>query len=83
MLIIKLEFEHDVPRLKSLQCLVIVTTINNLYKPPYGEGLFFEKSLRKSVYPKDHYVENPVFHMSPEVFLLVEQYFNNTFQCEP
>lgn len=78
----KVEFEHHVSRLKSLQCLVIATTLKNVDQLPNGEGHFLEKFLHKLVHPKDHYVEGPVFHMSPEMFLLVEQFFNNTFQSE-
>jgi len=74
------EFEHYVSRLKSLQCLVIATTIRNIDKLPYGEGQFLEEFLHQLVHPKDHYVEGPVFNMSPEMFLLVEQFFNNTYE---
>ena len=75
----KVEFEHHVSRLKSLQCLVIATTIKNLDKLPNGEGQFLEFFLYQLVHPKDHYVEGPVFNMSPEMFQLVEQFFSNTY----
>ncbi|MEM7484679.1 MAG: AraC family transcriptional regulator, partial [Bacteroidota bacterium] len=78
----KVEFEHHVSAQKPLQCLVIATTIRNLDKLPNGEGQFLEKFLHQLVHPKDNYVEGPVFNMSPEMFLLVEQFFNNTFQSE-
>lgn len=78
----KVTFEHHVSKLKSLQCLVIVTALKNIDKLPDGEGLFLEKFLRPLVHPKDHYVEGPVFNMSPEMFQLVEQFFNNTFEGE-
>jgi len=76
------EFEHHVSKLKSLQCLVIATTIRNLDKLPNGEGQFLEKFLYQLIHPKDHYVEGPVFNMSPEMFQLVEQFFSNTYEGE-
>ncbi len=78
----KVEFEHHVSAQKPLQCLVIATTIRNLDKLPNGEGQFLEKFLHQLVHPKDHYVEGPVFNMSPEMFLLVEQFFSNTYEGE-
>jgi len=78
----KVEFEHHVSKLKPLQCLVIATTIRNIGKLPNGEGLFLEKFLHQLVHPKDHYVEGPVFNMSPEMFQIVEQFFSNTYQNE-
>ncbi|WP_378183996.1 helix-turn-helix domain-containing protein [Aquimarina sp. SS2-1] len=78
----KVEFEHYVYKLKSLQCLVIATTLRNIDKLPNGEGRFLEKFLYPLVHPKDHYVEGPVFHMSPEMFQIVEQFFINTYQNE-
>ncbi len=78
----KVEFEHHVSRLKSLQCLVIATTIKNIDKLPNGEGQFLEKFLHQLVHPKDHYVEGNMFNMSPEMFLLVEQFFSNTYEGE-
>ncbi len=78
----KVEFEHHVSAQKPLQCLVIATTIRNLDKLPNGEGQFLEKFLHQLVHPKDHYVEGPVFNMSPEMFLLVEQFFSNAYEGE-
>lgn len=76
----KVEFEHHVAAHKPLQCLVIATTIRNLDKLPNGEGQFLEQFLYQLVHPKDHYVEGPVFHMNPEMFQLVEQFFSNTYE---
>jgi len=78
----KVEFEHHVSELKSLQCLVIATTIRNLDKLPNRESQFLEQFLHQLVHPKDHYVEGPVFNMSPEMFQLVEQFFSNTYEGE-
>ncbi|MGC6432184.1 MAG: helix-turn-helix domain-containing protein [Jejuia sp.] len=78
----KVEFEHHVSKLKSLQCLVIATTVRNIDKLPNGEGQFLEQFLYPLMHPVDHYVEGPVFNMSPEMFLLVEQFFNNSFEGE-
>ncbi len=78
----KVEFEHHVSDQKPLQCLVIATTIKNLDKLPNGEGQFLEQFLSQLVHPKDHYVEGPVFNMNPEMFLLVEQFFSNTYEGE-
>lgn len=76
----KVEFEHYVSAEKPLQCLVIATTIKNIDKLPNGEGLFLEEFLNTLVDPKDHYEEGPVFHMTPEMFLLTEQLFSNPYQ---
>ncbi|WP_282124319.1 helix-turn-helix domain-containing protein [Algibacter mikhailovii] len=78
----KVAFEHQVSKLKPLQCLVIATTIKNIDKLPNGEAQFLESFLNHLVHPKDHYVEGPVFNMSPEMFLLVEQFFSNTYDGE-
>ncbi|MCR9288755.1 MAG: AraC family transcriptional regulator [Bacteroidetes bacterium] len=78
----KVEFEHHVSRLKSLQCLVIATTIRNIDQLPNGEGQIFGKFLHHLIHPEDHFVEGPVFNMSPEMFQLVEQFFSNTYQGE-
>ena len=76
------EFEHHVSKLKSLQCIVIATTMRNIDKLPNGEGQFLEQFLYQLIHPKDHYVEGPVFNMSPEMFQLVEQFFSNTYVGE-
>ncbi|CAL2078984.1 AraC family transcriptional regulator [Tenacibaculum sp. 190524A05c] len=73
-------FEHHVSNEKPLQCLVIATTVRNLDKLPNGEGEFLEQFLSQLVHPKDHYVEGPVFKMTPEMFVLVEQFFNNSYE---
>ena len=78
----KVEFEHHVSKLKSLQCLVIATTIRNLDKLPSDENQLLENFLHQLVHPKDHYVEGPVFNMSPEMFQLVGQFFGNTYEGE-
>lgn len=78
----KVEFEHHVFKLKSLQCVVIATTIRNMDKLTNGEGFFLEKFLHQLVHPKDHYVEGPLLNMSPEMFQIVEQFFSNTYQNE-
>ncbi len=78
----KVEFEHYVSDQKPLQCLVIATAIKNLDKLPNGEGQFLEQFLSQLVHPKDHYVEGPVFKMTPEMFLLVEQFFSNSYEGE-
>ncbi|GLU45348.1 AraC family transcriptional regulator [Allomuricauda sp. NBRC 101325] len=75
-------FEHHVSKLKPLQCLVIATAIRNIKNLPNGEGRFLEKFLCQLVHPKDHYGEGPSFNMSPEMFLLVEQFFSNTYEGE-
>ena len=78
----KVEFEHHVSKLKPLQCLVIATSLKNIDNLPHGESQFLEKFLHQLVHPKDHYVEGPVFNMSPEMFQLVEQIFKNTYESE-
>ena len=76
------EFEHHVSKLKPLQCLVIATTVRNIDTLPDGEGQFLEQFLHQLVHPEDHYVEGPVFNMSPEMFQIVKQFFSNTYEGE-
>lgn len=76
----KVEFEHHVSANNPLQCIVITTTIRNLDKLPNGESQFLEEFLYQLVHPTDHYVEGTVFNMTPEMFLLVEQFFNNNYE---
>lgn len=76
----KVAFEHHVSPEKPLQCLVIATTVRNLDTLPNGEGHFLEQFLHPLVHPTDHYVEGPVFNMNPEMFLLVDQFFSNTYE---
>lgn len=76
----KVAFEHHVSKLKPLQCLVIATTIRNIDNLPNHENQFLEKFLHHLRHPNDHYVEGPIFNMSPEMFLLVEQFFSNTYE---
>ena len=74
------EFEHHVSANKPLQCLVIATTIRNLEKLPNGESEFLYQFLSNLVNPKAHYVEGPVFNMSPEMYTLVDQFFTNNYE---
>lgn len=76
------QFEHHISKLKSLRCVVISTAVKNIDKLPNGEGLFLEKFLQELTQPKDHFVEGPVFNMNPEMFQLIEQFFNNTYENE-
>lgn len=76
----KVEFEHNVSAEKPLQCLVIATTVRNLDRLPNGEGHYLEQFLHPLVHPKDHYVEGPVFRMTPEMYSLVDQFFSNTYE---
>ncbi len=76
----KVEFEHNVSAEKPLQCLVIATTVRNLDNLPNGEGHYLEQFLHPLVHPTDHYVEGPVFKMTPEMYSLVDQFFSNTYE---
>ena len=78
----KVEFEHHISKLRSLQCLVIATTVKNLHKLPNGESQYLERFLHQLLHPTDHYVEGPILNMSPEMFQLVEQFFENTYSGE-
>jgi len=78
----RVEFEHHVSQLKSLQCLVIATTVRNLDKLPEYESQFLEQFLYPLVHSKEHFVQGPVFKMNPEMFQLVDQVFNNTYKGE-
>ena len=78
----KVEFEHHVSKLKPLQCLVIATTVRNIDKLPSDEGVFLEKFLHQLLHPKGHYVEGPIFNMNPEMFQVLEKFFNNNYPNE-
>lgn len=73
-------FEHCVSTEKPLQCLVIVTALRNLSQLPNEEGQFLEQFLYELVHPKGHYVEGPVFNMTPEMFQLVDYFFKHQYE---
>lgn len=76
----KVEFEHTVSALKPLKCLVFATTIQNLNRFSNGEVQYVEKFLSPLINPTKSYVEGPVFTMTPEMYSLVDQFFNNEYQ---
>ncbi|MEM9340919.1 MAG: AraC family transcriptional regulator [Bacteroidota bacterium] len=76
----KVAFTHKVSATKPLACVVIVTAIQHLQKLPNQEGEIFSQLLNQLVHPTGHYVEGPVFHMTPEMLQAVDQVF--TFQYE-
>lgn len=76
----RVEFEHHVSANRPLQCLVIATTIRNLDRLPKGEGQLLEQFLQPLMNPTDHFTEGTVFRMTPEMFLLIEQFFNNKYE---
>lgn len=76
----QVSFEHTVSANKPLQCIVIATTLRNLEKLPNQEGEIFASLLHQLVNPVDHYVEGPLFFMTPEMHTVVEQVFNNKYE---
>ena len=76
----KVTFEHSVSADKPLQCVVITTTLKNLEALPDHDVEFLEQFLSPLVHPKGHYVEGNTFQMSPEMFQLVEQCFQNPYE---
>lgn len=73
------KFEHHVSSEKPLQCVVIATALRNISGLPNGEGEILERFLHELVHPKDSYVEGPLLQMTPEMFQLVDLFFNNTY----
>ncbi|WP_044211091.1 AraC family transcriptional regulator [Flammeovirga sp. OC4] len=73
-------FEHHVSADKPLQCVVIATALKNINQLPNDEGQLLETFLNELVHPKDHYVEGPVFNMTPELFQLVGLFFKNQYE---
>jgi len=70
------EFEHTISPDKSLQCIVIATALRNLNNLPNQEGEIFSNLLQQLVNPKDHFVEGPMFFMTPEMEAIVDGIFN-------
>jgi AraC-like DNA-binding protein len=75
----KVEFEHTISPGKSLKCIVIATALRNLEHLPNQEGEIFSELLGALVKPKDHYVEGPIFFMTPEMERIVDAFFSNTY----
>lgn len=73
-------FEHNVSPQRPLQCLVIATAVRNLSQLPHQEGEIFQQLLHELVNPQDHYVEGPLFLMSPEMLHIIDQVFVNRFE---
>lgn len=71
---------HHVSAEKPLECLVIATAIRNLSKLPNQEGDIFEQFLHELVHPSDHYVQGPLFYMSPEMHQVINQVFNIKYE---
>jgi AraC family transcriptional activator of pyochelin receptor len=76
----QVEFIHTVSAGKPLECIVIATAIKNLQKLPNQEGEIFNELLHQLVNPSDHYVEGPVFYMSPDMQDSVKRIFNNRYE---
>lgn len=74
------EFEHTVSPNKSLRCILVATSLNNLEQLPNQEGELFADLLEELVRPKDHYVEGPSFFMTPEMERIVDAFFTNQYQ---
>ncbi|WOD43547.1 helix-turn-helix transcriptional regulator [Hwangdonia lutea] len=74
------EFLHSVSPLKSLQCIVVATSINNIDNLPNEEGELFSEMLNQLVNPSDHYVEGPTFYMTPEMQTIVDSLFNIQYE---
>ena len=76
----QVEFIHKVSAAKPLQCIVIATAIEKLQKLPYQEGELFNQLLHELVNPTNHYVEGPIFYMTPDMQHTVDQIFNNQYE---
>ncbi len=76
----QVEFVHTISTNKPLECLVIATAIKNLRKLPNQEGEIFNQMLNQLVNPSDHYVEGPLFLMTPEMHQILGQVFNIQYQ---
>ena len=76
----QVEFIHTVSAAKPLRCIVIATALRNLAHLPHQEGELFAQLLSQLVNPVDHYVEGPLFPMTPEMQTIVEQVFTAPYQ---
>lgn len=74
------QFIHTISALKSLQCIVVATSISNLQALPNHEGELFTQLLHELVHPSDHFVEGPNFFMSPAMLGILDQVFNNGYE---
>lgn len=76
----QVEFMHTVFADKPLECIVVATATRNLEKLPNQEGELFGELLYELVNPKDHYVEGPSFHMTPDMQSIVDQVFRIQYE---
>ncbi len=76
----QVEFIHAVSAEKTLRCIVIATALRNLEQLPHQEGELFSQLLSQLVNPTDHYVEGPLFYMTPEMQTIVAQVFDVQYQ---
>ncbi|QYJ68829.1 helix-turn-helix domain-containing protein [Flavobacterium litorale] len=74
------EFIHTISPNKPLQCIVIATALRNLGDLPNDEGEIFTNLLHQLVHPKDHFVEGPMFFMTPEMETIVDAVFNIPYE---
>jgi AraC family transcriptional regulator, transcriptional activator of the genes for pyochelin and ferripyochelin receptors len=75
----QVQFVHNIESKKPLQCICVVSSIKNIQKLPDQEVDVFNQYLRELVAPKDHYVEGPIFYMSPDMQSAVDKIFNTSY----
>lgn len=76
----QVKFVHKVLPDTPLQCVCIITATKNLPHLPYQEGEIFSQFLHQLVHPQDHFVEGPLFNMSPEMKMGVDKIFNSPYE---
>ncbi len=75
----QVQFVHNIASKKPLQCICVVSSIKNIQKLPQQEVDIFTQHLHELVNPKDHYVEGPIFYMSPDMQSAVDKIFTTTY----
>lgn len=75
----KVKFVHNISSTKPLQCVCVVSSINNILELPAQEVEVFNRSLNRLVNPEAAYVEGPIFYMSPEMLTAVDKIFNTPY----
>ncbi|HOX82836.1 MAG TPA: AraC family transcriptional regulator [Chryseolinea sp.] len=75
----KVQFVHNISSKKPLQCICVVSSIKNIQTLPKQEVDVFAQYLHELINPQDHYVEGPIFYMSPDMQSAVDKIFSTSY----
>ncbi len=75
-------FVHTISEERPLNCIVILSSINNLQKLPKDEAGVYSHYLKELVEAKDHFKEGPGLFMNSDMLNAVERIFQNSYSGE-